>query len=275
MDLRYLELVRRLGNAALEGLAKVHLSFAYAVIGKWDELEQLLVETPVDVTDPNADHNAVVALVAAVPMMVARGELDRAEAAIRLFEQARDPSDVQELLWLHRSNSWLYQAQGRLEEAHAEAVQGYELGRGRGRTPGPFQMSIAVETALDLGRPEEAERLVTSAEAEPAARGRAMQAHLTRLRGLMAARAGATDEAEARFRSAVDLARGLGVAPWIGQALLEWGEMRVAAGRATEAEPLVSEAREIFERLRATPWIERADRALASGSSSPPQAIRI
>ena len=40
---------------------------------------------------------------------------------------------------------------------------------------------------------------------------------------------------------------------------LEHGEWLVARGRGDEAEQLLAEAREIFERLEATPWIERAN----------------
>ena len=36
-------------------------------------------------------------------------------------------------------------------------------------------------------------------------------------------------------------------------------ESLVREGRAAEAEPLLAEAREVFTRLGATPWLERAD----------------
>jgi hypothetical protein len=39
---------------------------------------------------------------------------------------------------------------------------------------------------------------------------------------------------------------------------LEWAEWLAGQGRAAEAEPLLAEARETFERLEATPWVERS-----------------
>jgi len=39
---------------------------------------------------------------------------------------------------------------------------------------------------------------------------------------------------------------------------LEHAEWLRDQGRADEAEPLLTEAREIFERLEAGPWLERA-----------------
>ena len=41
---------------------------------------------------------------------------------------------------------------------------------------------------------------------------------------------------------------------------LEHGEWLAENGRVADAEPLFAEARETFERLRATPWLERLSR---------------
>jgi hypothetical protein len=41
---------------------------------------------------------------------------------------------------------------------------------------------------------------------------------------------------------------------------LEHGEWLTGQGRAEEAEPLLVEAREIFEQLEATPWLERLEK---------------
>jgi hypothetical protein len=47
-------------------------------------------------------------------------------------------------------------------------------------------------------------------------------------------------------------------------ALFEHGEYLNRIGRAADAEPLLAEARETFERLGARSWLERLDRARAS-----------
>ena len=57
---------------------------------------------------------------------------------------------------------------------------------------------------------------------------------------------------------------------------LEHAEWLVAQNRAGDADPLLIEAREIFERLDATPWRERADRvgaATGATASAPAQAF--
>ncbi len=44
---------------------------------------------------------------------------------------------------------------------------------------------------------------------------------------------------------------------WLAVTLLEHGEWLVAQGRGPEAEAVLGEAREIFVRLRARPWLDR------------------
>jgi hypothetical protein len=60
-----------------------------------------------------------------------------------------------------------------------------------------------------------------------------------------------------RFRGRLAAARG-DIGP-----LAEHGELLTEAGRSDEAAPLLTEAREVFERLRATVWLERLDTTAA------------
>ena len=48
---------------------------------------------------------------------------------------------------------------------------------------------------------------------------------------------------------------------------LEHAELLASLGRSDECGPLLAEARETFERLRATPWLERLD-ALGVGAAA-------
>ena len=54
--------------------------------------------------------------------------------------------------------------------------------------------------------------------------------------------------------------------------LLEHGEWLVEQDRADEAQPLLAEAREIFGRLGAKPWLERTEQAQAELRSAPSSA---
>ena len=51
----------------------------------------------------------------------------------------------------------------------------------------------------------------------------------------------------------------LGVVFWRAVAQLEHAERLAADGRPHEAEPLLAEARDTFERLEAKPWLDRLD----------------
>jgi hypothetical protein len=51
---------------------------------------------------------------------------------------------------------------------------------------------------------------------------------------------------------------------------LEHGEWLVGQARADEAEPLLAEAGEIFERLEARPWLERVTQASRGGRQPEP-----
>ena len=49
--------------------------------------------------------------------------------------------------------------------------------------------------------------------------------------------------------------------------LLEHGEWLMEQNRGNEAEPLFSEAGQVFERLKAVPWLERLDEAEPAASA--------
>jgi hypothetical protein len=141
---------------------------------------------------------------------------------------------------------------------------------------------MAVEAHRDLGSSAESvkEGLVEAAEAafaleefggvnelidivEGVPRGVVPQylvAHVRRWRARLAQARGEQDRAEQGFKSAAGLFRELGVPLWLAVTLLEQGEWLAGQDRAEEAHPLLTEAGEIFERLKAKLWLERLER---------------
>ena len=67
----------------------------------------------------------------------------------------------------------------------------------------------------------------------------------------------ASEGDESAFEAATALFRQLDMPFYLAATLLEYGEWLVAQDRPSEAEPLVAEASDIFERLEAKPWLER------------------
>ena len=104
----------------------------------------------------------------------------------------------------------------------------------------------ALEAASALGDSAKVEELLGTIEAlRPGERPPLLEAHAHRFRAKLTG-------AESGFRSAEALFRELEIPFDLAVTLLEHGE---AAGN----EALVLEAREIFERLGATPWLARCD----------------
>ena len=70
---------------------------------------------------------------------------------------------------------------------------------------------------------------------------------------------------ERQFKAAVGLFREMAVPFWMAVASLEYAEWLADRGREDEAAPLYAEAREVFERLEARPWLERLNRSRGPG----------
>jgi hypothetical protein len=111
-----------------------------------------------------------------------------------------------------------------------------------------------VDTALALGDTARADELVRAVEElVPGVRPPFLEAHAHRFRGRMSGD-------EARFKTAASLFREYGIPFWLAVTRLEHAELLRVRGPADEAASLLDEAREIFERLGAAPWLERLDR---------------
>ena len=111
----------------------------------------------------------------------------------------------------------------------------------------------ALEAALVLRDSAKVEELLTSIEAvPPGSRPPYLDAQATRFRARLASDPAGFRAAAARFRE-------LEIPFWLGVTLLEAGE-----------EPGLTEAREIFEQLGATPWLERVSAALSDRQSHIP-----
>ena len=88
-----------------------------------------------------------------------------------------------------------------------------------------------------------------------------------RFRARMAAAAGDDDRADRLFRGAASLLRELATPFPMAVVTVEHAEWLAERGRGDEIEPRLAEARAVFARLRATPWLERAERISATTGS--------
>ena len=125
-----------------------------------------------------------------------------------------------------------------------------------------FRMALvdSLETAYELGDLDSvARRLEEFRQRRPADQLPFGVGQVRRFEALLAAKSGDGKLAEERFRAAAEMLREISARFYLAVVLLEHGEWLAEAGKADEAEPLLAEAREIFERLGAAPWLERLD----------------
>jgi ATP/maltotriose-dependent transcriptional regulator MalT len=229
------------------------------VLGDWDDVLPT-VEELAELSHANVAHGGMDVLWTGVVINVEGGRLEEARKIASHFPP--EPSaEVQETAAYGVVRAILARAEGRASEALAaseEVLRLAELG-----TEHPFmKLSFieALEAGFDLGDLDAVEeRLRWFRSLPPGGRRPLLEAHAERFRARLAAARGDDSAVEPGFKLAAALLREIGARFWLAVVLLEQGEWLAQAGRADEAEPLLEEAREIFEQLEAKPWLVRVD----------------
>jgi len=253
-------LARRVGNRYWEW-SFVGFAYPLFVLGDWDAViarEEGL---------PDEDWAQVriafgTLLTSIVPVRVHRGQLDEAKRTARLFAELEQSADLQEKSQVRLAEATLFLADGRHEEALRSAEGSFETRHALGIAYEAVREAfvVAVEAALALGDVQRAEQLLGLVDALPPGRSaRFLQAHALRFRARFRVRDGDGDEADRLFGRAIELLRELDFPFYLAVALLEQGKTLITDAARDEAEPLLAEARQIFARLEARPWLERLD----------------
>ena len=145
------------------------------------------------------------------------------------------------------SNTFVLRAEGRPDEARAAIEPAITAASELGTTFLYVKLAFieALEAAHALGDIARVEELLATIEAlRPGDRPPLLEAHAHRFRGKL------TGD-ESHYRAAAAIFREHELMFYLAVALLEHGE-------TTGSETSLAEAREIFERLGAAPWLERA-----------------
>jgi tetratricopeptide (TPR) repeat protein len=258
---RGLVLARRVGSSFWERRL-LGQNYPLYALGQWDELLARADQLPLDLLQEERGTYAAFLLVGPL-VHLHRGDLGEARRLFGLFSEVGISADVQERAQYAAGLAALLHAEGQHDKALAAAQEALAAREDLGAGSEPFREGFvaAASSALALGDSEQASQLVDLIDRIP--RGKVPQylhAHGARVRAHLAVRSGDGEAAEASFKRASSTFRELGVPLWTGVTLLEYGEWLARHGRAEEAEALVSESREIFERLGAKPWLERIER---------------
>ena len=124
--------------------------------------------------------------------------------------------------------------------------------------------------ALALGDETAVTQLIQFvADMPPARRSPLLRAGAARFTGLLAAQHGDTNIADEQLTEATRELRVIGAPFILAQVLLEHAELHHADGRDDAAAPLLAEATEIFTRLHATPYLDRAETLHRQASPTP------
>ena len=256
---------RRVGNRRWE-LQFLGQCYPLVALGKWDELLERTELLPEDVTPRQANAFAGIGMI----VLALRGQLDKAEQLRSRVSEFANSVDTQERS-LHRcGTAWLRLAKGdpggALEDAEVVLAARGELGVSAEYVKEAFV--AAQEAALALGDVPKAEELLDLIDSLPPGHSpQYLQAQSLRFHARIA---GNVDrpEAERLFKRATGLFRELGLPFYLGATTLEYAEWLIGHDRSDDAAPLTAEAREIFDRLGAQSWLERAEHA--SGAAKVP-----
>ncbi len=263
-----LALARRRGSRSYEWSILAEITYPLTMSGHWSEALEAFSQIP---RDRMLDGNTISILSSVLEIHAWRGEIGDAHDLLREFASRGESANLQDRGAYLAGKAAVERAEGRLEQAVEVGVAAAELAREKsGEASQSVKQGLVegIEAALALGDPARAEVLVASIEAVPQGlRSPYLDAQAQRFGARLA---GPGNDADGAFREAAARFRQLGIPHWLGATLLEHGEWLLARNRTDEAEPLLAEAGEIFERLEARPWIERVAAATTATSSQVP-----
>jgi tetratricopeptide (TPR) repeat protein len=249
---------RKVGNRYWEWLL-LGFGYPFYALGGWDDVLAMRDALPHgDWTQARLAYGTV--LCSAVPICVHRGRLEEARRMVEPVAELERSADIQERCYYGFARAQILLAEGDREEALqvAESVFAERDSMGVALEAVKESFALAVQAAVELDRLDRADELLAIVERlPPGLRPQFLNAQLARFRAQLAARGGKAEDAERLFKGAGGLFQELALPFHLAATRLEHVEWLADAGRAEEAQPLLEEAREIFERLEARPWLER------------------
>jgi predicted ATPase/class 3 adenylate cyclase len=254
-DRQGLALARRVGNRIWEWRLMGDSTSALSLTGRWTEALHQLANMPEEGTA--AGYGLLPSL---AEVQVNRGSLTDARELLSLLARFETSVDLQERAEYGAAKAILLQAEARHDDALAAGEKAFNAREvlGVGNQAVKSGLVWAAEAALAVGNLGKVDELLAVVEQlPPGQRPPLLEAQSTRLRARVAGIRGDREVLEAGFTAAARKLRELGVPFWLAVSLLEHGEWLARDGRAEPAEPLLAEARQIFERLGARPWVDR------------------
>lgn len=260
---RAMELAERLGDRSRIAFIASTCGFAAYLQGEWDEAQAFFERSLAIYTELDALPDSLAALSGMGQLAIARGDW---ETGIQYLEEhVRNAESAGDFRWLHRVAIALAERdslEGCPESARNRLEQ---LCEHRGLYKGTLldvQPGLA-EAYLEMGDIAGAEQIASRAVQQ--ARAADVQTTLVealRVCGRVRSAQEHWEEAEQRFREALDLAGRMPCPYAAGRTLFDYGTMLIRQGRWEAGKLRLEEARRIFQALGARPFIERTDHEL-------------
>jgi predicted ATPase/class 3 adenylate cyclase len=256
-----LALARKVGIRTWEWSLLAHVVGHNMWLGRWDEALSWADEIPSPDEVPAAGFAMAWTLPTRIVIAAHRGEAERAEALLdALVALPQSMGDAQNRSTTAQTRAVVRRKESRLREALDAAIEAVAVKEETGAILWSVQSGMveAMEASLALGDLGKARELVTEVESWPRREVTPLlRAETARISARLIAAEGDFEAAEDSFRMAISQLRGIGDPFVLAEPLAELAELLLSQSRTAEAEPLLAEAREIFERLGAKPWLER------------------
>lgn len=252
-----LELARRIGDRGLEWAVLAEATYALAMLGRWDEALVRMAEIP-------DEHLGGIGQVASVlngvlEFKLHRGQVDEARDLFGRFEELGRSDEVQMQGGYLAAVAAIRLAEGNHEAALAAAEQAIGTREATGLDSQGCKLGLihALEAAHALGQHGKTNQLLGLVDELPQGlRPPLLEATAHRFRAHLA---GDDPGADRHFTTSAAQLRSLELPFHLAVVQFEHGEWLTARGRPDDAQPLLAEARDTFERLEARPWIDRVD----------------
>jgi class 3 adenylate cyclase/tetratricopeptide (TPR) repeat protein len=230
--------------------------------GEWDDAFRLADDVLPDGVQPNTQ--SVTAAMVLAKAAFERGDDEHARAWLE-----RVPTDLAASMDEQLAAGAGFRAalaaylDGRVADGIGELAKAWENFAARDYWAGvAFVLTWAADGAAMLGDPSAAgpfaDRYDAVSGAPPA---RYLVIASRRAQALRAAAAGRENLAADAFAEALAAARSVGRVEWLAPLLADYGVWLMGSGRRAEAEPLLEEARQFFERMGARRWLDRIEAA--------------
>jgi tetratricopeptide (TPR) repeat protein len=247
---------RTTGDRLAEWSVLSETTYPLYMLGRWDESLAAFAEIPEE--QIRTAGFFLSALTSVVEIHVHRGDVEEARRILGLYARLETSGDLQDQGGYAGGWATVHAGERRYGDALEAGLEAVEAGRimGLGFQHVKQGYVHAAEAALALGEAAKVDDLLAFVDARPPGlRPPYLDAQSRRLKARMSGDPAGYTAAAAHFRE-------LAMPFWLAVTLTEHGEWLVSTGSSAEAEPLLAEAREIFERLEARPWLERAARVV-------------